>query len=234
LGANNHIINSTSLSDVEIIVVNDGSTDNTYNIAKQAKEDGKILLVSYKKNRNYGAAIKRGFKRATGDYVAFLDADGTCDPLYFSELFNNLEKNNADISIGSRMGPNSKMPKVRRLGNYLYVALINLIGHSKITDSASGMRIIKKSSLEKIYPLPDGLHFTPAMSAKAVMDDRLKIVEAYMSYEERVGESKLSVVKDGWKFLKTISEISLFYKPFKLFISTSLVFSSYVCFMEFR
>lgn len=221
--AREHICTSTSLQDVEIIVVNDGSTDNTGQVVKKAARAGKVLMVSYKKNRGYGAAIKRGFKSASGEFLAFLDADGTCDPNYFSELFNNLERNNADISIGSRMGSNSEMPTIRRVGNFAFAWLINLVGHSRITDSASGMRILRRSCLSKLYPLPDGMHFTPSMSAKAIMDQRLKIVEIDMPYRERVGESKLNVLTDGWRFFKTIVESGLFYKPLRIFFAGFLV-----------
>ena len=106
----------------------------------------------------------------------------------------------------------------------MYVGLINLLGDTRITDSASGMRVIKKSSLEKIYPLPDGLHFTPAMSCRAVLDDDIKILEIPMRYEERVGESKLGVVQDGIRFLKTIIDIALTYEPFKFFGITGIIF----------
>jgi hypothetical protein len=79
------------------------------------------------------------------------------------------------------------------------------------------MRVIKKSSLKKLYPLPDGLHFTPAMSCRAVLDQNLAIAEIPMRYEERVGRSKLGVLQDGMRFLKTIIDIALTYKPFKFF-----------------
>ena len=208
------IVRETPVERVEIIVVNDGSHDKTPEIARQFNE---ISLISYAKNRGYGAAIKAGFEKATGTIVSFLDADGTCDPNYFVGMCNTLIAEDADIVIGSRMTPESKMPKVRRIGNLLYVALINLLGDTKITDSASGMRVIKKSSLEKIYPLPDGLHFTPSMSCRAVMDENIKILEIPMRYEERVGESKLGVIRDGIRFLKTIIDIALTYEPFKFF-----------------
>jgi hypothetical protein len=95
--------------------------------------------------------------------------------------------------------------------------MINFLGNTAITDSASGMRVIRKSSLKKLYPLPDGLHFTPAMSCRAVMDQNLTIAEIPMRYEERVGRSKLGVLQDGMRFLKTIIDIALTYKPFKFF-----------------
>ncbi len=216
-----NIVRETPVDKVEIIVVDDGSHDQTPEIAKGFKE---ITLISYPKNRGYGAAIKTGFEKATGTLVSFLDADGTCDPNYFIKMCNTLIDEDADIVIGSRMTPESKMPKIRKIGNLLYVGLINLLSNTKITDSASGMRVIKKSSLEKIYPLPDGLHFTPAMSCRAVLDDDIKILEIPMHYEERVGESKLGVVQDGIRFLQTIIDIALTYEPFKFFGVTGIIF----------
>ena len=175
-----NIVRKTPVEEVEIIVVNDGSHDKTAEIAEQFKE---ISLVSYTKNRGYGAAIKSGFEKARGEIVSFLDADGTCDPKYFIDMCNKLIKEDADIVIGSRMTKESKMPKIRRVGNLFYVALINLLGNTSITDSASGMRVIRKSSLKKIYPLPDGRHFTPAMSCRAVLDNEIRILEIPMRYE---------------------------------------------------
>ena len=161
---------------------------------------------------------------ATGDYLSFLDADGTCNPEFFADLVVNLEKQNADIAIGSRLGRNSQMPKIRRLGNIFYAAIINFIGNVNITDSASGMRVIKRKALESIYPLPDGLHFTPAMSCKALLNKKLKLIEIPMKYKEREGRSKLNVVKDGIKFFKVIGELSLFYKPLKVYLTLGAIF----------
>ncbi len=91
------IIRETPVQDVEIIVVNDGSRDKTPAIARQYKE---IVLIDFKQNRGYGAAIKSGFAQASGNIVSFLDADGTCDPHYFIPLCNTLISENADIVIG--------------------------------------------------------------------------------------------------------------------------------------
>jgi hypothetical protein len=121
-----------------------------------------------------------------------------------------------DIVLGSRMGADSKMPGIRRFGNTLFVNLIKILSKSQLTDSASGMRIIKRSSLKRIYPLPDGLHFTPAMSAKALFDKRIDIGEIEMTYEEREGRSKLHVVKDGVRFLRIIISTALAYNPLRV------------------
>jgi len=219
--AKENIISKTDINDIEIIVVSDGSTDATAEIAK--KFVPQIKLIAYPDNRGYGRAIKIGFESAIGDIVSFLDADGTCEPSYFADMILKLKKENADICIGSRMGPNSKMPIVRKVGNIFFRFLINLIAKSDISDAASGMRIIKKEKLPCIYPLPDGLHFTPGMSSKAVMDPELKIVEIDMAYKERQGKSKLSVVKDGFRFLKIIITTALTYKPLQVLTPLSLI-----------
>ena len=102
--------------------------------------------------------------------------------------------------IGSRMaGAESQMPAVRRLGNRIFAGLVSLISAQSITDSASGMRIFRKSLLERLYPLPDGLNLTPVMSTRA-LHEQLKMVETPIPYSERVGRSKLSVVRDGMLF----------------------------------
>jgi hypothetical protein len=77
--------------------------------------------------------------------------------------------------------------------------------------------------LPRLYPLPDGLHFTPAMSARALMDDRLKVVERPMPYQERTGQSKLSVCGDGARFLRTILEMTLVWRPARIFVSGAVV-----------
>jgi glycosyltransferase involved in cell wall biosynthesis len=203
-------------------VVSDGSSDRTAEIASSFQPE--ITLIAYEQNRGYGAALKQGFQSAKGDLLAFLDADGTCDPSYFIPMVNTLLKEAADISIGSRMTPESSMPRTRRIGNKIFRSIINLLGDADITDCASGMRIIRRESLSKIYPLPDGLHFTPAMTCRAVLDTGLKIVEIPMKYKERVGRSKLGVVKDGFRFLWIIVDIGLTYRPLRLLGTIGLLF----------
>jgi glycosyltransferase involved in cell wall biosynthesis len=214
LAAKAHITDGTIIDNVEVIVVNDGSADRTDEVARKYSD---ITLISYPVNKGYGAAIKMGFAQAKGDFVSFLDADGTCDPRFFRDLALALERGRADISIGSRLNPQSKMPTTRLIGNVLYALLLGALSNRSVTDTASGMRIIRRSSLDRIFPLPDGMHFTPAMSAKALFDEELAIVETPMPYQERVGESKLRVLSDGVRFLRSIVECALIYRPGRLF-----------------
>ncbi|EDL58229.1 glycosyltransferase family 2 protein [Gimesia maris] len=215
LDAREEISHQAELDGIEIIVVSDGSTDQTAEIA-QSFED--ITVIVFEKNRGYGAAIKEGWRRGRGDYVGFLDADGTCDPRFFAALCETAIVENADVTLGSRLGADSQMPVIRRAGNRGFAFLMGLLCGRKVTDTASGMRVVRRNALKHLYPLPDGLHFTPAMSARALMN-HLRIIEIPMKYEERIGESKLSALRDGIQFLKAIGEGVLCYRPEKIFLS---------------
>ena len=214
LDARRTIVERSPVSDVEIIVVDDGSTDRTAEIAAR---HGEIRLIRLGKNCGYGAAIKQGFETGTGELVGFLDADGTCDPEFFANLCVALVGENASVAIGSRLGRESRMPAIRKLGNRVYALILSALSNKVVTDTASGMRVIRRDVLPMLYPLPDGLNFTPAMSARVLMDDRLAIIERPMRYEERIGASKLNVVGDGVRFLRTILEISLVWRPGRMF-----------------
>lgn len=109
------------------------------------------------------------------------------------------------------------MPKIRRVGNRIYAAILGFLCGQSVQDTASGMRVIRRSALPQLYPLPDGLHFTPAMSARALLSG-LQISELPMAYAERVGESKLNVLRDGVRFLHTILNGVLCFRPERLFL----------------
>ena len=137
----------------------------------------------------------------------------TCEPRVFAELCRAIESHDADVAIGSRMGSDSRMPAIRMLGNTLFALLLGLLSRRPVGDTASGMRVIRRDRLPRLYPLPDGLQFTPAMSARVLMEDRLRLVEIPMPYAERVGRSKLSVVRDGVRFLTVILQAATCYRP---------------------
>jgi hypothetical protein len=93
--------------------------------------------------------------------------------------------------------------------------LLSVISNTRVRDTSSGMRVIRHESLERMYPLPDGLQFTPAMSTRAIHEN-LKVIEIPVPYSERVGRSKLSVVRDGMRFTNSIVWTALSYNPVRI------------------
>jgi glycosyltransferase involved in cell wall biosynthesis len=211
LAARQHIMSTSPVHQVDISVVSDGSTDRTLEIART--HDHEINVIAFHHNRGYGAAIQEAWNQSDADLLGFLDADGTCDPRFFSNLCSLMESENADVVLGCRMNKDSKMPVVRRIGNAIFAFLLGLFSSTKVRDTASGMRVVRRESLDRLEPLPTGMHFTPAMSARAMLDRSLKIREIDMPYAEREGRSKLNVVRDGLRFLKVILEAAFLYRP---------------------
>ena len=201
------------VDDLELIVVDDGSDDRTAEIVAGYPQ---VRLIRQPVNRGYGAALKTGFSVARGNLLGFLDADGTYPPEHFPALCQTALEEKADLVIGSRMaGTESEMPLVRRVGNFIFANLVSLLGRRRVSDSSSGMRIIRRECLRRLYPLPDGLNFTPVMSTRA-LHEQIHWVEVPIPYKERVGRSKLSVVHDGMRFFYTIIWTALNYNPVRI------------------
>lgn len=222
LAARQKVIHQGLVSEMTVVFVNDGSTDRTQQIVDQPEFD-EVVKVRFEKNRGYGAAIKAGWQAADAELVGFIDADGTCDPDRCVDLLDQLFKTGADVVLAGRLNPKSEMPLVRRIGNIVFARLLGLVSGQDLTDSASGYRIVRRSSLRLMSPLPDGLHFTPAMSCVCLLDPRLKIEEVPLPYRQRIGRSKLSVIKDGLRFLFTILFSACIYSPIKTMAGVSVI-----------
>jgi glycosyltransferase involved in cell wall biosynthesis len=202
---------NSPITDVDITVISDGSTDRT--VERASRYTDFINLIIFPRNKGYGAAIKEAWRQSDADLLGFLDADGTCEPKFFAALCRAAVAENADVVLGCRLNMDSQMPLIRRIGNLIFATILSLFSSAHVRDTASGMRVVRRSSLDSLYPLPDGLHFTPAMSARAMLSERTRILEIDMPYHERSGESKLRIAKDGLRFLKVILEAAFLYRP---------------------
>ncbi len=214
LDARSHIVTGSPVTEVEVTVVSDGSTDSTVERAQTFAD--RISLIVFPQNRGYGAAIQAAWAASDADLLAFLDADGTCEPRFFADLCRTLCEKCGDVVLGSRMNEHSKMPLTRRVGNRIFAWMLTAVSSEPVRDTASGMRVVRRSSLPRLMPLPSGLHFTPAMSARAILSEDLRISEINMPYHEREGRSKLRVIRDGLRFLKVIVQAALLYRPARL------------------
>ena len=137
----------------EIVAIDDGSRDNTFNEAKEIKSS-KLKVYRYKENKGKGYALKYGAKKATGDYITFIDVDLDIHPRQFLTLVKYMEDNNADIVIGSKRHPESQVdyPLKRRILSYLYHKFVNILFGINVKDTQTGFKLIKKECVDKIMP----------------------------------------------------------------------------------
>ncbi len=198
----------------EVIAVDDGSADGTVDVIAGYPQ---VRLIRHSRNRGYGAALKTGFAAARYSLIGFLDADATYPPEELPQLCHAVLAGGADLVIGSRMaGADTEMPLVRRIGNTFFASLLTIIGRTAVSDSASGMRVFRREVIDLLSPLPDGLNLTPVMSTRAVHEG-IVVSERPIRYRERLGESKLSVTRDGLRFLTTMVSTALAYNPVRIF-----------------
>lgn len=187
--------------DVEIIVVNNNSTDNT---AQEAKDAGATVFLE--KNRGYGNAYIRGFKEATGDIIIMGDADGTYPLEQSMDFINYIVDDGSDFVIGSRFkGTIEKgaMPSLHQyIGNPLLTKMLNILFNSEYSDTHCGMRAFTKDALHKMNLTAPGMEFAVEMVIEA-REKNLNIKEIPISYKKRGGgEAKLSSFTDGWRHVK--------------------------------
>lgn len=137
----------------ELILSNDGSTNSCFEEAKQIK-DSHLKVVGYEKNQGKGNAIKYGFQFAKGDYVAFVDSGRDINPKQIGNFIRILEEKNADVVIGSKRHPESKVhyPLARRIMSRTYQILNYLLFNLNLTDTQVGIKLFKHSVLDVIMP----------------------------------------------------------------------------------
>lgn len=187
------------LSNLEILVINDGSNDNSKHLLEEYKD--KIKIVHLDKQLGYGAAIQIGAKKARGSWLAFCDLDATCEPEDLKKMMAKAQQSKALIVFGNRLHSQSHMLFLRQLGNLFYRGVIFLLSQKKVVDPCSGFRLFQKDSFQKwLFQLPSDLSFSIALTALCI---RLHIPYSHVdiTYNKRLGQSKLSIVKDGFLFL---------------------------------
>ena len=137
----------------EIIVVDDGSKNNCFQEAKKVKSS-KVKVVGYKENKGKGFAIKYGFKFTKGEYVAFVDSDLELNPLQLKDYMEIMKEQKADIVIGSKRHPESKVkyPAIRRFMSLIYQILIKILFNLHVRETQVGLKLFKRKVLVDIFP----------------------------------------------------------------------------------
>lgn len=202
----------------EIIVVNDGSTDNTQEIC----EDADIKVVNHAYSRGNGAAIKSGARVATGDVFIFMDADGQHRPEDIQDLLNRFNEG-FDMVVGAR-GNESQASKARLFGNGLYNRVASYMTGQKIVDLTSGFRVVNAEKFKQfLYLLPNGFSY-PTTITMAFFRAGYGVAYEPIIAPERIGKSHINLLKDGMRFFLIIFKIGTLYSPMKLFFPASLMF----------
>ena len=167
----------------EIIVVNDGSKDNTAKVLSESNL--KIRLITHELNEGYGSALKTGIKNAIYDYITIIDADGTYPAEKIPELLKYMQGYNYDMVVGARVGKKVKIPIIRIPAKWFINKIANYLSGTKIPDLNSGLRIIKKGFIEKyMHLLPDGFSFTTTITL-ALLTNNYRVGYIPIDYYKR-------------------------------------------------
>lgn len=201
----------------EIIVVNDGSTDNTKEIAEQSG----ATVITHPYSKGNGAAIKTGARAATGDIIVFMDADGQHDPQDIPKLLEKINQG-YDLVVGARQ-KGSQASIGRGIANALYNNLATYMTEQKVEDLTSGFRAVRADKFrEFLYLLPNGFSY-PTTSTMAFFRAGYSVTYVPIHAAKRIGKSHIQPLKDGVRFFLIIFKIATLFSPLKMFLPIAIL-----------
>lgn len=204
--------------EAEVIVVNDGSTDETAQIA----EKHGAVVVNHRYSKGNGAAIKAGARQSQGQTLVFMDADGQHRPEDIGLLLNKYHQG-YDMVVGAR-DKKSQASVARMFGNGLYNRVATYMTGHKIADLTSGFRVVDAIKFKQfLYLLPNGFSY-PTTITMTFFRAGYGVAYEPIFAPERIGQSHINIIKDGMRFFLIIFKIGTLYSPMKLFFPTSVVF----------
>ncbi len=202
----------------QIIVVDDGSSDRTATVAREA--GAQVLSSPY--SMGNGAAIKRGARAASGSILVFMDADGQHEPADVALLLERLGEG-FDMAVGSR-DAGGQANVGRGLANGLYNRLSSWMTDHEIRDLTSGFRAVRAEKfLEFLHLLPNGFSY-PTTITMAFFRSAYPVSYVPIKVKQRLGRSHIKPLRDGVRFLLIIFKIATLYSPLKLFVPVALAF----------
>jgi len=209
----------TRYPEAETLVIDDGSTDKTAEIAERAG----ARVISHPHSLGNGAAVKTGARNASGDILVFLDGDGQHDPADIPRLLDRLDEG-FDMVVGARATRDSHANWGRLMANGVYNLVASIVTGHTIPDLTSGFRVVKAEKFRKyLYLLPNGFSY-PTTITMAFMRSGFPVDFMDIDVTKRVGKSHIRPIHDGLRFLVIIFKIATLYSPLKLFLPASGVF----------
>ena len=204
--------------DAEIIVIDDGSTDDTAMLCTR----NSVQVVSQPYSMGNGAAIKRGARAANGDTLVFMDADGQHDPALIDRLVRRLSEG-FDMVVGARDW-SGHAGMGRGVANTVYNWLATRMTSFPVLDLTSGFRVVEARKFrEFIHLLPNGFSY-PTTITMAFFRSAYAVAYEPIPVARRVGRSHIRPLRDGVRFLLIIFKIATLYSPLKLFVPAAAVF----------
>ena len=201
----------------EIVVVDDGSFDGTYEILKNRKD---IKLVRNPYNKGYGFSIKKGIMAASGEIIAITDADGTYPIESILLMVKKLEEG-YDIVIGKRENLKTFDPFLKTLSRIMFKQIAQFVAGEKILDVNSGLRVFRKNDIQK-YMINTSSGFSFSLSTTLIFVlEGLSVYYHPIEYRPRIGKSKVKYLRDILRSAQILVETITLYNPIKIFMLIS-------------
>jgi glycosyltransferase involved in cell wall biosynthesis len=213
---------------LEIIVINDGSKDNT---GKAAESCGATVITN-PNNMGYGFSLKKGISRAKNETIVITDADTTY-PFDMVPKMLKIKEEGYDLVIGARTGKYYKQSIFKNFLRKILKSLVELVTNKKIKDINSGLRVFDKTTVTKYFPrLCNTFSFTTSQTLAYLMNDHF-VTYIDIPYRKRIGKSKIRLIRDSLISLKYILEACIYYNPLKIFnlLATICIFFSIIGFI---
>ena len=207
----------TELPDAEVLVINDGSEDDTAAVAERFE----VSCINHEFSMGNGAAVKTGARAAKGEVIVFMDGDGQHDPRQIGLLLEKIDLG-ADLVVGARhSGGQANIG--RSLANKFYNWFASLITGFKIQDLTSGFRAVNANKFRQFLNLlPNGFSY-PTTSTMAFLRSGYRVKFVPIEVAKREGKSHLRPIRDGIRFLLIIFKVATLYSPLKVFVPLAAI-----------